>query len=175
MLHTSRYRRRALPLGRRGGDADLQKHVRAHASVGRASWNRGGQRNSGSFSTKSAAPSRERNQTPTISSNNFNDNIPKISIQIIILQDFWFAAVHKKLVGDRVLNLRSQANGDPKCSLFAYCTQTGGPENYPTGAVTVMGINMGDVELFGNITNGSDENASRDLHHYLLTGNIDER
>lgn len=92
------------------------------------------------------------------------------------MQDFWFAALHKKLVGERVLNLRSLANGgDPKCSLFAYCTPTGGPENYPEGAVTVMGINMGEVELFGNITNASDGNASADLHHYLLTGNIDER
>jgi hypothetical protein len=91
------------------------------------------------------------------------------------LQDFWFAALHKKLVGERVLSLRSQATGDPKCSLFAYCTPTDGPENYVAGSVTVMGINMGDVELFGNITYGSDGNASRDLHHYLLTGNIDER
>jgi len=91
----------------------------------------------------------------------------------IKLQDFWFAVLHKKLAGNRVLTVRSRTLEKTKSSLYSHCTPVDDEQNYAPGAVTVIGINLGDVELIGNVSDGSDSKTETILHEYLLTGNTE--
>ncbi|XP_059488542.1 uncharacterized protein LOC132204207 [Neocloeon triangulifer] len=89
--------------------------------------------------------------------------------------DFWFAVLYKRLVGNRVLAIRSDAFFSPSSSFYAQCTPSDVKSGYDTGAVTIIGINLGPSEMRGDVSDWSTGRKEIELHQYMLTGKIDDK
>ncbi|XP_065342007.1 uncharacterized protein LOC135940849 [Cloeon dipterum] len=88
--------------------------------------------------------------------------------------DFWFAVLHKKLMGERVLAVQSDALGNRSASFFAHCTAVGGRHGV-SGAVTVLGVNLGSAPLRGNVSSWSAGRENVTLNQYVLHGDLEGR
>ncbi|CAB3376178.1 Hypothetical predicted protein [Cloeon dipterum] len=88
--------------------------------------------------------------------------------------DFWFAVLHKKLMGERVLAVQSDALGNRSASFFAHCTAAGGHQGVQ-GAVTVLAVNLGSTPLRGNVSSWSAGRENVTLNQYVLHGDLEGR